>query len=57
MLDDSFGNWSGIAFSLPCRIGGDGIQGVLKVPMNEEEKAAMDNSAKILRDFWAQVNE
>ena len=38
-------------------IGGDGIKGVLKVPMNEEEKAAMDNSAKILKDFWAQVKE
>ena len=57
VLDDSFDNWSGIAFSLPCRIGGQGIQGVLRVPMNEEEKAAMDNSAKILKDFWAQVNE
>lgn len=57
VLDDSFGNWSGIAFSLPCRIGGEGIRGVLNVPMNEEEKAAMDNSAKILKDFWAQVNE
>ena len=57
VLDDSFDNWSGIAFSLPCRIGGTGIQGVLKVPMNEEEKAAMDNSAKILKDFWAQVKE
>ena len=57
VLDDSFDNWAGIAFSLPCRIGGDGIKGVLKVPMNEEEKAAMDNSAKILKDFWAQVKE
>ena len=57
VLDDNFDNWSGIAFSLPCRIGGQGIQGVLRVPMNEEEKAAMDNSAKILKDFWAQVKE
>lgn len=57
VLDDSFGNWSGIAFSLPCHIGGEGIRGVLNVPMNEEEKTAMDNSAKILKDFWAQVNE
>ena len=57
VLDDSFDNWAGIAFSLPCRIGGNGIQGAFKVPMNEEEKAAMDSSAKILKDFWAQVKE
>ena len=57
VLDDSFGPWAGIAFSLPCRIGWEGIQAGLRVPMDTTEQEAMNHSARVLRDFWEQVKE
>ncbi len=50
-LDDSFGKWAGVAVSLPCRIGWDGIVQTHQIPMNEDEKAKMDQSVQILRAF------
>lgn len=57
VLDSSFGEWGGIAMSMPCRIGWKGIEKTLRIPMNDEETAAMNASAKILKDFMAQVRE
>lgn len=44
-----------MAVSLPCRIGWDGIEQTLRIPMNEKEKADMDKSVDILREFTEQV--
>lgn len=51
VLNESFGEWAGVAVSLPCRIGWDGIVQTHKIPMNAEEKAKMDQSVQILREF------
>lgn len=57
VLDESFGSWAGVAVSLPCRIGWEGIENPLRIPMNKEEQAAMEASVGILKEFWAQVKE
>ncbi len=49
VLDESFGPWAGVAVSLPCRIGWDGINQTLRIPMNYYEKTAMDASVNTLR--------
>ena len=51
ILDESFGEWAGVAMSLPCRLGWDGVEQTLRVKLDDKEKAAMDNSARILREF------
>ena len=55
VLDESFDKWSGVAVSLPCRIGWEGIEQTLRIPMNEKEKTDMDKSVGILREFTEQV--
>lgn len=55
VLDESFGNWAGIAISLPCRLGWDGVVQTHRVPMSQDEKEKMDESARILREFADQV--
>ena len=57
VLDESFGEWAGVAASLPCRIGSEGIEACYRIPMNEEETKAMDYSVKVLKEFWEQVKE
>lgn len=57
VLDDSFGEWSGIAFSLPCRVGRNGIEKTFYIPVNEEEKNALNASAQVLKEFCMQVLE
>ncbi|PWJ52391.1 L-lactate dehydrogenase [Faecalicatena contorta] len=57
VLDESFGEWAGVAASLPCRIGWDGIEKAFNVPMNQEETEAMNHSVELLKEFWAQVKE
>lgn len=57
VLDESFGEWAGVAVSLPCRIGGEGIEKSFRIPMNEEETQAMNHSVEILKGFWRQVKE
>lgn len=57
VLDESFGDWAGVAVSLPCRVGWDGIENCLRIPMNREEQTAMNKSVKLLKDFWTQVKE
>ena len=51
VLDESFGEWAGVAVSVPCRIGWDGINQTLRIPMDEKEKVLMDRSVEILRAF------
>lgn len=55
VLGEEFGDWAGVAISLPCVVGWDGIEKTLSLPMTEEEKAALDNSVKVLRDFQNSV--
>lgn len=51
MLDDGFGPWSGVAISLPCRLGWDGINQTLRIPMDYYEKTAMDASVNTLKSM------
>ena len=51
VLSDAFGEWAGISASLPCRIGWDGINQTLRIPMSEKEKEAMDESIAVLKKF------
>lgn len=55
VLGKEFGDWAGISFSLPCKIGQNGIEQAFVTPLDKEEKKAMDHSATILRDFYNQV--
>lgn len=55
VLDESFGEWAGVAVSVPCRIGWDGINQTLRIPMNEKEKILMDESVNILKEFAKQA--
>ena len=51
VLDESFGPWAGVAISLPCRIGWEGINQTLRVPMDFFEKSKMDESVNTLKEF------
>lgn len=55
VLDESFGDWAGVAVSVPCRIGWDGINQTLRIPMNEKEKELMDESVNVLKEFAKQT--
>lgn len=55
VLSKRFGEWAGVAASLPCRIGWDGIDQTMKVTMNEKEREKMEASVNIIRDFAQQV--
>lgn len=55
VLSERFGDWAGVAVSLPCKIGWEGINQTLMVPMDAEEKKKMDESVKIVKDFAAQA--
>jgi L-lactate dehydrogenase len=46
---------SGIANSLPSIVGKNGIEGVLEVPMNDDEREKFRASSQILKDRLAQV--
>ena len=43
--------------SLPCRVGGEGIEQTLRISMNAEEMEAMNRSAEILKEFEQQVKK
>lgn len=55
VLGEQFGDWAGVAVSLPCRIGWDGINQTLMVPMDEEEREKMNESVKIVKEFAQQA--
>jgi L-lactate dehydrogenase len=46
---------SGIANSLPSIVGRNGIEGVLEVPMNADERQKFQASSQILKDRFAQL--
>ncbi len=51
VLDESFGPWEGVAISLPCRLGWEGINQTLRIPMDYYEKSMMDASVNTLKEF------
>lgn len=55
VLDESYGEWQGAAISLPSVIGKDGIVRTINIKLSDEERAAMDHSAKTLKGFKADV--
>ena len=55
VLDESYGEWAGAAISLPSVIGKDGIVRTINIKLSDEERAAMDHSAKTLKTFKADV--
>lgn len=57
VLDESFGDWAGVAVSFPCRIDREGINETLIIPMNDEERASMERCIDTLRELERQVLE
>lgn len=55
VLDSSFGALSGVAISLPCVLNRTGIARVMRIPLSDQERSAVDASAKTLRDFLNSV--
>lgn len=55
VLGERFGEWSGVPVSMPCRIGWEGIEKTFEISMNEQEKKAMKESVRILKDFMENV--
>ena len=51
VLGDEYGPWAGVAISLPSVISKRGIVRTINIKLSEEEKQAMNHSAKTLRDF------
>ena len=51
VLGESFGDWAGGAVSLPCRVGGEGINKVFKISLNDSEIEKMNESVRILKEF------
>ncbi len=50
------GEYPGVAFSRPTRVGRLGVQGYLDLPLSEEEHRRMQQSAKVLRETLASLN-
>lgn len=40
-----------VALSVPCVIGKNGVEKILEIPLSEQEKTALDQSANILKQF------
>lgn len=55
VLDSSFGALADVAVSLPCVLNRTGIARVISIPMSDQERAAVEASAKTLRDFLNSV--
>ena len=55
VLDESYGDMAGSTISLPCVVNGEGIARTLKISMTDEELVALRHSAKVLKDFIADV--
>jgi len=50
VLEDYYGH-SDVALSVPCVLGSDGIEDVVKVPLSEEEQADLKKSVETLKGF------
>lgn len=55
-LEGEYG-WSGIFFGVPVMMGIHGIEKVIELKMTEEEKAALDNSAKEVKKTCDEIDE
>lgn len=55
VLEESYGEIAGAPISLPCVVNADGISRVLKVSMTDEEVEAVKHSARVLKQFIADV--
>lgn len=55
VLDSSFGALADVAVSLPCVLNRTGIARVMSIPLSDQERAAVEASAKTLRDFLNSV--
>jgi malate dehydrogenase len=51
-LDGQYGI-SGIFMGVPCVLGARGIEKVLEIDLDGEERAALDRSAEAVRELWA----
>ncbi len=47
---------SGIYLGVPIKIGKEGVEQVFELKLNAEEKAALENSAKAVRELTAKIN-
>jgi len=50
VLEDYYGH-NGLALSVPCILGGDGIVSQIKVPLNKEEQEALAKSAHTIKSL------
>jgi len=48
---------TGVYLSTPCVIGGGGVERIVELPLNEEEKAGLRASADVLRRTLNQLNQ
>lgn len=46
-----------IAISVPAIVGGQGIEAVLDLPLNDREHTALQNSAQILKTRFSEINQ
>ncbi|MBI4994836.1 L-lactate dehydrogenase [Candidatus Peregrinibacteria bacterium] len=51
LLQDYYGH-NDVCLSVPCALGKNGIERVLKIPLSEEEQSALAKSVKILKSFY-----
>ncbi|PIY94491.1 MAG: L-lactate dehydrogenase [Candidatus Levybacteria bacterium CG_4_10_14_0_2_um_filter_35_8] len=49
-LDGEYGQ-KGVSLSVPCELGRKGMEKILEIPLSDEEKRLMENSANILKKF------
>jgi malate dehydrogenase len=54
-LEGEYG-WSGIFFGVPVMMGIHGIEKVIELKMTDEEKAALDNSAKEVKKTCDEID-
>lgn len=54
VLEESFGNWAGVAISLPCCIGLKGISHTLRIPMNSNEENLVNEAVMKIKRFALQ---
>ncbi|OGH07786.1 MAG: L-lactate dehydrogenase [Candidatus Levybacteria bacterium RBG_16_35_11] len=50
VLEGEYGQ-SGVSLSVPCELGKEGVEKILQIPLSDEEKKLMENSASILKKF------
>ena len=55
VLNESYGEMAGSTISLPCVVNDEGIARTLKISMTDEELKDLEHSAKVLKDFIADV--